>query len=91
MSCILTRDEAIDYVLHNRGTVYTCDEICEEGEFFGITTDRLGALCYTNFEIIEDINELPEGDWYEITDDENSSMNEEDCFERYWEKDDDDF
>lgn len=68
---MFTKEQVIEYLSYHRGEVFTCDELCEglpEGEFFGITTDSLGNICYTNYEVVINLDDLPDGDYYDISD-----------------------
>lgn len=83
-----SREEAIDYVLYNRGSIFTCDSLSLDNSL-GIISDSLGNLCYTDMTIIENYNELPDDDWYDITDIFIGESTE--FFEKYWEDDYPDF
>lgn len=68
----MTKNEALDMVYANHGQMYTCDKLWEDNENY-VTVDRRGYLSYANGEEVLDEDELPEGEWYDVTD-----YNEED-------------
>lgn len=63
----MKKDEALDMAYANPGQMYTCDALWEDNENY-VSVDRRGYLSYANGEEVIDEDELPEDDWFDVTD-----------------------
>lgn len=64
---LMSRDEMLDMANKNRGTQYTTEELWDDGKQY-VMVDRHGYLVWDNGEeVINEEEELPEDDWFEVT------------------------
>ena len=71
---LMTREEMLMETSINRGNQYTTEEMWETGDY--VVTDRNGYLYYANGEEVMSDEDLPETGWFDCTDMDNDSYNE---------------